>query len=467
MRAYWIAFAACAIAATVPLLMTDVLPMSDLPEHMAQVAVWKHFDDACHRFSEIYEIHWGTPYVLAYLVIRAFATFLTVSAATKVTVWLSIVLLPLAMRELLRRGGDPWLSLLGFLLAYGYSFYWGFLQFAITIPIGIFYLAQLYDTRRRTVALTLLALLMMTSHALVFVFCAGVTVLVSLTRRSWRLLMPLVPPSLLLLAFLWRLRQTKQASEGGVNWKRVTDLPSMLVANSFEILGILVIVGIAIAVFRMRPARDLSRWATVVVAAAIFFLGPQGAFGTAYLGPRFAIFVAIGALFVFEGRAIRPVIVALVVTWMALLGVRFHRFGIEARSFDAIVAAIEPNRRVALLNIDAYSEHVPGPVYWHFGALVQVRKGGVPAFSFAAHDYPQLLSFRGGAEPQLRMRSTPVDGIDWPGLLEYDYILLRGAPKVAADAPRSLVRRTRSGDWWLFATPRASAPHRECPPLNE
>jgi hypothetical protein len=467
MRAYWIAFAVCAIAATVPLLLTDVLPMSDLPEHMAQVAVWKHFDDACHRFSEIYEIHWGTPYVLAYLVIRAFATFLTVSAATKVTVWLSIVLLPLSMRALLKRGSDPWLSLLGFLLAYGYSFYWGFLQFALTIPIGIFYLALLYDARRRTVALTLLALLMMTSHALVFVFCAGVTVLVALMRRSWRPLVPLVPASLLLLAFLWRLRQTAQASEGGVNWKKVVDLPSMLVANSFEILGIVVVIGMAIALLRMRPTRDLARWGPVVLAGTIFFLGPQGAFGTAYLAPRFAIFVAIGALFLFEGRTIRTVVVVLVVAWMGLLGVRFHRFGIEARTFDTIVAAIEPNRRVALLNIDAYSDHVPGPVYWHFGALVQVRQGGVPAFSFAGHDYPQLLSFRDGAEPQLRMRSTPVDGIDWPGLLQYDFILLRGAPKIAADAPQSLVRKARAGDWWLFETPRARAPRRECPPLNE
>jgi hypothetical protein len=467
MKAYWTAFAVCAIAATVPLLVTDVLPMSDLPEHMAQVAVWKHFDDACHRFSEIYEIHWGTPYVLAYLVIRAFATFLTVSAATKVTVWLSIVLLPLAMRELLKRGGDPWLSLLGFLLAYGYSFYWGFLQFAITIPIGIFYLALLYDTRRREVALTLLALLLMTSHALVFVFCAGVTVVVALLRRSWRTLVPLVPASLLLLGFLWRLRETAQASEGGVNWKRVTDLPSMLIANSFDILGILVLVVMAMALMRMRPTRDLTRWAPLVLGAAVFFLGPQGAFGTAYLAPRFAIFVAIGGLFVFDGRAVRIVVVALVLAWMALLGVRFHRFCVETESFAAIVAAIEPNRRVALLNIDAYSEHVPGPVYWHFGALVQVRKGGIPAFSFAAHDYPQLLSFRDGAEPVLRMRSTPVDGMDWPGLLQYDLILLRGTPKVTADAPHTLVRKARAGDWWLFETPRARTPHRECPPLNE
>src|SRR5687768_13868595 len=108
-KAYWIAFAICAVAATIPLLVTELLPMSDLPEHAAQVAIWKHLHDPCHRFGEIYEIHFATPYLLAYVLTRVFALIVTVSAAIKVTVWLSIVLLPLSMRELFRRGGgDPW-----------------------------------------------------------------------------------------------------------------------------------------------------------------------------------------------------------------------------------------------------------------------------------------------------------------------------------------------------------------------
>src|SRR5688500_15515438 len=91
---YWTAFVACAIAATVPLLMTGTLPMADLPEHMAQIAIWKHFRDDCHRFADTFRISLATPYLLGSVVTAALALLMTVSSAVKVTVWLSIVLLP-------------------------------------------------------------------------------------------------------------------------------------------------------------------------------------------------------------------------------------------------------------------------------------------------------------------------------------------------------------------------------------
>ena len=474
--AYWIAFVVCAAAATIPLLVTPILPSSDLPEHMAQVAIWKHFDDPCFRFADIFEVRWATPYLLGYLVCRALAVVLSVSVAMKVTVWLSIVLLPLSMRELLKRGGDPWLSLLGFLLAYGYAFYWGFLNFAITIPIGIFFIALLYDARPRMLALTLLGILMMASHALVFVFAAAVTVPVALLRRSWRLLLPLVPASLLMVLFVVRLRETRQASQGGITWKlglhRFFDLPSMLVANAYEVLGLVVVavVILAIAAGKPRIAEVPARWVLLAVAGTVFFLAPQGAFGTAYLAPRFAIFVAVGAMMVLDVRASRALVVAIVLAWAALLTWRFQAFGVEAREFEGLLARIPPNRRIALFNVMPFSEHVPGPVYWHFGALYQVRRGGVAAFSFASHDYPQLLGYRPGAELIVNSRSTPVDGIDWPGVLQYDYVLFRGADSrrwLFRDAPVPFVLSARSGSWWLFESPRARAARQACAPLDE
>lgn len=113
-----------------------------------------------YRFDQLFEVNWFTPYLLGYLIARAFAVVLSVHAAIKATVFVSVIVLPLAMRELLRRvGGDPRLSLLGFPLAFGYSFYWGFLNFSLAIAIGIVHVAigtavlQRPD-RRNVIALT-------------------------------------------------------------------------------------------------------------------------------------------------------------------------------------------------------------------------------------------------------------------------------------------------------------------------
>ena len=495
-RGYWIAFAVCAAAATAPLLVTGTLPMADLPEHMAQVAIWKHYGDPCHRFAEFFELHYATPYLLGYVITRVLATVLTVTAATKAVVWLSIVLLPLAIRALLRRGGaDPWLSLLGFPLAYGYSFYWGFLNFALATPLCILYVALLFDTRPR--ARTLLGLLLMGSHALLFAFCTAVTVAVAMVRRSWRLLLPLVPGAVLLTAFLLG----RQTTEQGITWRlgltRLTDFPSVLFANAWEPAGLVLVAAMAAAVvlslwsggrFGRRslpgngspaaeaaaaPARE--RWVVFAVAAGAYLFAPFGVAGTAYVYPRFALFVAVAALFLVPAparKASRVLVIAIVLVWMGVLAARFQRFDAEAREVDALLGRIPPARRVVQFNVHPFSEHVPGPVFWHTGALYSVRRGGIAAWSFASLEswYPSIVRFRKGAEPVIRSRTTPVDGIDWAGVLQYDYLLVRGGdPRRAAfrDAPAPLALAGRSGSWWLFETTRARTAQRTCAALGE
>ena len=479
---YWIAFAVCAIAATVPLAVTGTLPMADLPEHMAQVAIWKHLGDACHDYANTFQLNFAIPYLLGYVVMRLFATVMTVTLAAKLTVGLSIVLLPLSLRALLRRtGADEWLSLIGFLLAYGYVFYWGFLNFALAIPIAVFYCALLYDERPRLAGSCALALLLLGAHALMFAFAAVVAAIVAAVRRAPRLLVPLVAPAILLAAFFIRLRQSEAGTEGGFTWwkstpRRFLDLPSLLFANSWEPFGAPLLLAIIVAVLVTWPrlTRDRARWVPLAVAAGIYLFAPLGAYGTAFLYTRFAVLVPIGALALIETprRAVavsRILIVALVLVWMGVLTGRFHRFGKEVADYDSLIASIPPNRRVVHFNVEPFSEHVPGPVYWHFGALYQVRRGGLSAWSFA-NFFMQVVRYKQGAEPVVTSQSTPRTGIDWPGVLRYDYLLVRGGdprPWLLAKAPVPIATERRAGEWWLLATPRARGPQKNCPPLNE
>ncbi len=477
---YWIAFAICAIAATVPLLMTSVLPSADLPEHMAQVALWKHLGDSCTRYSEIFELNFATPYLAGYLIMRALALVMSVTAASKVTVWLSIVLFPLSLRALLRRTeADEWLSLLGFLFAYGYVFYWGFLNFALAIPVGIFAIAMLHASRTRVLAA--LMLLLLAAHALMFIFCAIVTIVVAIVRRAPKMLLTLVAPSILFAAFIVRLRAAETAAHGDITWwktapKRLLDIPSLLFANAWEPFGALLLIGIIIAIVITRPriTRDGSRWALFAIAMLLYLFAPLGAFGSTYLYTRFTWAVAVGAVFVINGPrralpAARAIVIVLVIGWMCVLSMRFRAFGEEVRDYEQLVEMIPANRRIVQFNVEPFSENVPGPVYWHFGALYQVRRGGLIAWSFA-NFYPQIVRYRKGTEPLLTSHSTPLTGIDWPGMMQYDYLLVRGPdPRrwLFRDAPVEIPTERHVGEWWLFAMPRARSPQRDCPPLNE
>jgi hypothetical protein len=473
---YWIAFAICATAATIPLLCTGTLPMADLPEHLAQVAIWKHFDDPCHGFADKYELHFSTPYLFGYVFLRLLALLMTVTAAAKVVVWLAVILFPLSVRTLLQRaGGDPWLSLLVFPLAYGYSFYWGFLSWVLALPLAILHATLLFERRPRMQAI--LGVLLVASHGLMFAFSAALTLAMALVRRSWATALSTIPGAVLMSAFLLRRTTTDQ----GITWKlgfaRVTDFPSLLFANAWEPAALVLIAAMMaiVALARPRVTRDGSRWVFAVVALAAYALLPFGLSGTAYVYPRFAVLVAIAALLLADvktGRAARVLIVMLVVGWSLVLADRFSRFDAEARELDAILERVPPARRVAQMNVNAFSEHVPGPVFWHSGALYQVRRGGIAAWSFASLEswYPAIVRFRPGAEPLIVSRTTPADGIDWNGLLQYDYLLIRGGNPLRGplrDAPQPLVITVRSGSWWLLETPRARTAKSSCAPLGE
>jgi len=84
-----------------------VLP--DLPQFAAQLSIWVHLDDPAYGFAELFEIHWFTPYLVAFLLARPFVGLLGVIGAVKLVVWLGLIATPLALRALLRAvGRDPW-----------------------------------------------------------------------------------------------------------------------------------------------------------------------------------------------------------------------------------------------------------------------------------------------------------------------------------------------------------------------
>ncbi len=114
----------------------DPLPIADLPQHVAQLALFRELGDPTFPFAGQYEINYFTPYLLAYLVAGFFALAMPLATAFKATIFTALLAFLFAIYRFQRRvGADPWWILLGFPLFFGLAFVWGFLNFMMAVPL--------------------------------------------------------------------------------------------------------------------------------------------------------------------------------------------------------------------------------------------------------------------------------------------------------------------------------------------
>jgi hypothetical protein len=475
---FWLAFSVCAVASAFPFLVTHRLPMTDLPQHAAQLTIWQHYHDACYGFDQQYELNWFTPYLIGYFIVRFFGLFLTLHAALKLTVFACILAIPLTMRMVTRRAGvDSWIALLGFPLAFGYSFHWGFLTTMVAVPIGIVFVCLAFDYAReqtvsRTIWLTMVATLLLLAHALIFVACmaAGAAVLVGHLRLPKRLALALIPfvlPSVILL--LWQQHVSIDArvqvpTLWDVNvfrvWRFFSYLLSGVTKNTEALMGISFFLGTAL--LGLKPSRNLYRWAPAMVLCLLFFVVPMRLYSITFVYGRLAVLFAIFLVLGFEKRPMlmrpllaRGALMALVLGWLFVLTVRSASFGTESQDFDRLIDQIPTNRKVLFLTYDRESEAVPGTPYLQWGAYYQVRKGGLISWSFA-NNFQMVVRYFPGVE----MKTTKGLYLDprrfkWGTTdSEYEFFVARANYDPGGELFRSTSEPVKLiaqiGMWWLY-----------------
>lgn len=451
--------------------------------------MWKHFHDPCQGFDQIFQLDWFTPYLFGYALVRAFASLVSVAAAFRIALYGAVIALPLAIRFLLSRtSADVWLSLLGFPLAFGFTFYWGFINYVIAIPIAVLFLALLWDLSvrpsvARAAVVAVLASCLLISHGLIFFFAAlssiALAAFVRPRTRALVIVAPLVVPIALLLWWAVRMRGNEAPPPVLFRWHLTIDrlwhFPSTLLSNETDPLAIaaFAIATVAVIALGVRAPQNRRRIVYLAIAAVGYGFAPQAAFGRAFLFERFAVFGAIAAMFAVDLRSQarwpRLLIACLSIAWALVLTARFQRFGKESAEFDTIAAAIPTNRRVAYYIADLRSEAAPGAVYLHFPAYCQVERGGVVAWSFAAHA-PQLIRYRPGQEPSLggSVLFNP-RSVDWKGLATFDCVIIRAPADptraIAMYAPYALRPLLHTRTWWLYQTLHGRRAASTCAPL--
>jgi hypothetical protein len=394
--AFWLCFAACAVLALAPLWIVKYLPMVDLPQHAAQISIWKNLADPRFGFADYFELEYRTPYLAGYLLARLCAEFTSVLVALKIEISVSVVALPSALLFFLRRARvSRWWCLVGFPLAYGYSFRWGFLNFMLGVPVALVYLpvALAYARKpsvRAGIGLALFTIALYWFHGLLLGFC-GALVGLAIVAAAPRLrevplrALPLAAPLPLVAAWMAHDHaRTDAPLMWGLGPFRLADLFTLYGYGQTAMAAVYIaLFGLVVALRARGPEARRARDALpLALAAAVVLFCPFRLLGTAFIASRFNVLLVPFLLAWMRPAAPRAVPVALVgltALVTSLLVPRFRAFDADARDYDVVAASIAPRPRLRPLIF------LPGDTleFLHFPAWTQVEKGGLYGFSFA------------------------------------------------------------------------------------
>jgi hypothetical protein len=477
------------------------LPMVDLPQHYAMVSIIANLRDPSLGFAERFTIDLlGRPYATVYLLGAGLARLVPFGAAMRLTVALCTVAPLGGLYALLRAAERPRIyALLAVPFAFGAVWHWGFLNFLLGIGLLLLALAQVVRTARRPsirhlVLTGLLAVVVLFTHIHVLAVLLGLAPLFAwafadderAVQQAARTVVPLAPAAVggvLFVALTWgRTQGTWEAASPGLV-ERLHELAPFLAGGVREpwpwVSLVALLGGSALAfLWRDRAVPLEPRWRRRVVVVgvalllqvALYFVLPLNLTTVAFVSARHALLAVLFLLVLLPTvrDRWRPVVrvVAAAVAAGALVGVGVHlaRFDREARDFDAILAPMPKNRRVAALIFESHGDvvHPSTFPYVHFAAYYQATRGGDILSSFASI-WSMPVHYRPG-----RWRYPVDERTVWAperfsfrrDLPHFDYLMLRGG---TADDPApdfGLIRVESRGAWRLYRNPRAVTPWR-------
>jgi hypothetical protein len=369
-------FALLSVVFLLPLFMTRILPLQDVPGHLAVAQIWRHLSDPGPMGQSFRSSGELSPYLTYYWLLRALGALMSLESAQKLLLVLYVVGLPAALAYTLRRfGHDRRYALLSFALVYNTPLIYGFMSNVIALPLFVVALGLLraYLDRPslgREVGLAVVVVLVFLTHlpmagalavALPVVFFTGV--------GSWRLIVRrglFVLPTLLLGTW-WLVHSVKQGPTSGVHLPPSGNMPwflqwtnDVLVGSADEVALLLVGASWVLAAMLSVSGRSLPRghWALgvagMLVLTAAFFLPKHGTTPVPHWATncRFvvpALLLLLGALPAsLAGRRIWVLAPGLAGTlWMGgNVIASFREFGALTAPLDSVIAAIPERKRV-------------------------------------------------------------------------------------------------------------------------
>jgi hypothetical protein len=474
------------------------LPLVDMPQHAAQVSLFRELLAGQSAWKGLVSLNFFTPYALEYGLGLLFATFLPVNVALQVLLTLGYLgFVATCVRFRRELGGDERLDWFFVPTYFGYAWVWGFIPFLIAWPLAVLFVAAARRHAERPdlragVRLLVLGALLFFTHGLAFLFAllAAALYLAALLRAGGRLALAHVWPYLELAALpvLYQLTRHVNAQLAEVpdplSW---TDgilgtygRAKMFVVYPFGLmkeLGQLAPLGLALlaapAILGVRLNRAAFGWWVPFAAICLIYFGaPSTGMHFAHLQQRFALFTLPAYALLFARREPGPArarlreaagIAAMALVCWSYFGVqtaRFLRFRRESAAAVAWLEGLPEGKRVLQLPFAPASAATGQDlVYLHFFLWYQASRRGLVDVSFASATV-QVVRYEPGSLPKLP-RSTEMR--PWQFSYEknegwiYDYIVVKGRDARALasiDAilhnPICPMRRTDGPDDWTL-----------------
>jgi hypothetical protein len=477
-----VAFFAALLLAVVPLWLTDYLPLVDLPQHAAQIATLRELLRGNPLFTSEFTINWFTPYLTGYALLFLASSVLPMLAATKVVLSFAVIGVPWMTGVLLREtGGDERLKWLAIPGAYSVGLYWGFIVYIVAVPIA---LGLVFFTIRFEREPTWSKALGVAAYSLLLLFChimaLGYAALLSLTyiaarnlatpKRGAALALPYTAPLPLMAIWMTRVLETDAVVQnaptvhGGLRAHLVTLFTQLSGLDASTLLVNLLVASAVLlgpAIAGLRPSRAPERWLPLVVGLSVYLVFPSFAQNTAFLYERLAVFITPLWLIAWErsprpSRALAGVAIITLAVWSGITITRFAIFGETTSSFDSVLKAAEPGKRLASMPVCNANPEFSNPVLLHFGAWYQALSGGITDMSFAI-THPSIVRYRDQQRPRLGefLAWNPLEFV-WArdGGDTYDYYFVCAGSDVAEaifkDRVASVELVANEGSWWLY-----------------
>lgn len=400
------ALALLCLVLVAPLLLVDVPPLLDYPNHLARAVVLAFNDPVLRR---MYAPHWAIiPDLGTDLVLPPLLHILPVHAAGRLVIG-AAVLLPVIGTVAYSRavfGTRSLWPLASVLVAYNGTLLLGFLNFSLGTGLALLLAAAWIAWRERypvrTIALAVVgAVTLFFCHLMSLVFCA---ILVGGHELAWlwrhrddaragrqRLAMAFVP---LLLPLVLYTQSPLSPVAAGLEWPTLDDkLRELVMPFSNYLLPLDIATAAAAAGFvgacaLLRLCRvTLASGISLAVTVVLFALAPNAVKGTFLFDTRFVIilgFLLFGAVLPTLRRRFAAVGFALLfAVRMVVLGEAWWEQRHDVADMRATIASVQPGSRVLL----AFVTQNDAPAYWRDGPMNRHLSVGLPLY----YHLPALL----------------------------------------------------------------------------
>lgn len=353
------------------------------------------------EWRSLYRLEPFTPYLLAYAVAYPFALLFGAIAAAKCLLTLVALATPLMMRRWLRTiGASTDFALVGFLLAFGFQYHWGFISHALALPLAFGYLAAFERQGDRpgwrAIAETLLfggALFF--CHGITFGLCMLIAAARLLVRRrpwrAWAAGLHALP--LAVIALYWsRIHEQHTGQKAGHDWvdlDRLTRLFSgPFAAYPDRTWALVSVAGLVLVLIAARPRLVWQARRLVPLAAAMlaFLALPETLAATWMIGSRFCVFVHAFAPAAIQprtngrlGRRWSGVVLIWVLFGLVSLNLRLVAYNHEIGGLHELVEHMQPGFDVrTMLPQTEHDSATMGPAqFGQVAAWATAELGGI------------------------------------------------------------------------------------------